>query len=90
MKLPEMSEDTFLLWAREEACQSISAGRLHGVFHRKEAAFAEGPVPITKFAFGALISLQRRRNQWTVEELAAKAQIDLEVEAEMEGAGVGE
>ena len=61
MKLPEMSEDTFLLWAREEACQSISAGRLHGVFHRKEAALAEGPVPISCRVFPAGRAEQRLR-----------------------------
>lgn len=78
MKLPKMTDETFLRLAKEEDNCNISAGSLGGTFQEKERPAAEAPLPVTKLAFGALISLQRRKREWTVEELARQAQIDLD------------
>lgn len=77
MKMPEMTDETFLRLAREEDNCSILAGNLQGIFQKKESPAVEPAVPVTKFAFGALINLQRRNRQWTIEQLAEKAEIDL-------------
>lgn len=78
MKLLDMTDETFLQLAREEDNCSISAGSLQGVFQKKESPATEPAVPVTKFAFGSLINLQRRKRQWTIEELAQQAEIDLD------------
>ncbi len=78
MKLPEMTDETFLRLAMEEDNCEIAAGSLRGVFPRKESQAAEAPVPVIRFAFGSLINFQRRRREWTIEQLATQAQIDLD------------
>ena len=78
MKLPEMKDDAFLRLAKEEDNCSIAAGSLEGVFHKKQSSAVELSLPAMKFAFGALINLQRRKRAWTIEELAKRAQIDLD------------
>ena len=76
MKLPEMTNEGFLRLAMEEDNCNITADGLRGVFQKKESI--EGPAPVTKLAFGSLINLQRRRREWTLEELAAQAHIGLD------------
>lgn len=82
MKIPTapapMTDVDFLRWAELESCGSISAGSLAGVFERKAPASNEPTIPLNRIAFGSLISLERRRKRWTVEDLAARAEIDLD------------
>jgi hypothetical protein len=78
MKVPELKEETFLQLAKEEDNCEIAVGSLDGVFQRKQNAVPETAVPVTKYAFGTLINLQRRKRDWTLEELATEAQIDLD------------
>jgi hypothetical protein len=78
MKLPEMKDEAFLQMAREEDNCSILAGSMQSVFQKKERPAVDVSVSVTKFAFGALINLQRRKREWTIEELATRAEIDLD------------
>jgi hypothetical protein len=78
MRMPEMPDEVFLRLARQEDNCSILAGSLQDVLSKKDVPVAESPVPVTKFAFGSLISLQRRKHAWTIEELAKRAEIDLD------------
>jgi hypothetical protein len=48
MKLPEMKDEAFLRLAREEDNCSISAGSMHGVFHKRGGPAAEASVPVRK------------------------------------------
>lgn len=53
MKMPEMTDETFLRLAMEEDNCEIAVGSLRGVFPRKEPQAAEAPVPVIRFAFGS-------------------------------------
>lgn len=78
MKLNEMSDSAFLKWAKAEDCAPVTSGSLRGAFEKSETEAPEHSVPVMKFAFGSLITLQRRKNAWTIEELARRAEIDLD------------
>lgn len=78
MKMPEMTDEVFLQLAREEDNASILAGSLEGILRKRGSHVADSTVPVIKFAFGSLINLQRRSRQWTIEQLAERAEIHLD------------
>lgn len=83
--LPEMTDDAFLRLAMEEDNCEIAAGSVRGVLPRREPQVGAAPAPVIKFAFGSLINFQRRRREWTIEQLARQAQIDLDEAVSIEG-----
>ena len=78
MKLPELKDEIFLKLAQAEDNCDISSGSLEGVFQKTHVLAAAESTPVTRFAFGALINLQRRKREWSIEQLAKQAQIDLD------------